>query len=87
MNNDTDLMTTAAELLGRGTPRRFDVALSEAGEELTTSFEVLEVDRADVIVDGRPRLNVDLGGNPGPVVVPGAGHQIRSGSTGTTKGP
>jgi hypothetical protein len=73
MNNDADLMITAAELLGRGTPRRFDVALSEAGGELTATFEVLEVDRADVIVDGRPRLTVDLGGNPGPVPVPGAG--------------
>jgi hypothetical protein len=73
MNDDADLMATAAGLLGRGTPRRFDVALSEAGGELTATFEVLEVDRADVIVDGRPRLTVDLGGNPGPVVVPGAG--------------
>jgi Peptidase family S41 len=73
MNNDADLMITAAELLGRGTPRRFDAALSEAGGELTATFEILEVDRADVIVDGRPRLTVDLGGNPGPVVVPGAG--------------
>ena len=42
MNNDADLMITAAELLGRGTPRRFDVALSEAGGELTATFEVLE---------------------------------------------
>jgi hypothetical protein len=25
------------------------------------------------IVDGRPRMTVDLGGNPGPVPVPGAG--------------
>ena len=73
MNDDADLMVTAAGLLGRGTPRRFDVALSEAGGELTATFEALGVDRADVIVDGRPRLTVDLGGNPGPVAVPGAG--------------
>jgi hypothetical protein len=73
MKDDADLMVTAAGLLGRGTPRRFDVALSEAGGELTTTIEALGVDRADVIVDGRPRLTVDLGGNPGPVAVPGAG--------------
>jgi hypothetical protein len=73
MKNDADLMATAAGLLDGGTPRRFDVALSETAGELTATFEVLGIDRADVVVDGRPRLSVDLGGNPGPVVVPGAG--------------
>ena len=73
MNEDADLMDAAAGLLGQGVPRRFDVVLSEAGGELTASFAVLGIDRADVDVDGRPRLTVDLGGNPGPVVVPGAG--------------
>jgi hypothetical protein len=66
-------MSTAAELLIRGTPRRFDIALSEADGKLTATFEALGIDRADVVVDGRPRLSVDLGDNPGPVVVPGAG--------------
>jgi hypothetical protein len=70
---DADLMVTGAGLLGTDTPRRFDVELSESGGELTATFEVLGVDRADVIVDGRTRLTVDLGGNPGPVPVPGAG--------------
>jgi hypothetical protein len=73
MNDDADLMVTAAGLLGKGAARRFDVGLSEAGGELTATFEVTGVDRADVIVDGRPRITVDLGGNPGPVPVPGAG--------------
>ncbi len=73
MNDDADLMVTAAGLLGRGAPRRFDVELSEAGGELTATYQVLGIDRADVIVDGRPRMTVDLGGNPGPVPVPGAG--------------
>jgi hypothetical protein len=73
MNDDADLMVAAARLLDKGVPRRFDVELSEAGAELTATFGVLGIDRADVIVDGRPRLTVDLGGNPGPVVVPGAG--------------
>jgi hypothetical protein len=53
--------------------RRFDVELSEVGDELTATFGVVGIDRADVIVDGRPRLTVDLGGNPGPVAVPDAG--------------
>jgi len=73
MNDDADLMVAAAGLLGKGTPRRFDVELSEAGGELTATFGVTGIDRADVIVDGRQRLTVDLGGNPGPVPVPGAG--------------
>jgi hypothetical protein len=73
INGDADLMITAAGLLDKGMPRRFDVALSEADGELTATLEALGIDRADVIVDGRPRLTVDLGGNPGPVPVPGAG--------------
>lgn len=73
VEGDVDLMATAAALLGRSEPCRFDVELSEAGGELTASFATTGVDRADVVVDGRPRLTVDLGGNPGPVVVPGAG--------------
>jgi hypothetical protein len=72
-NDDADLMVAAAGLLSKGAARRFDVELSEVGGELTATFGVLGIDRADVIVDGRPRLTVDLGGNPGPVPVPGAG--------------
>lgn len=30
------------------------------------------IDRADVLVDGRPRVTIDLGGNPAPTVVPDA---------------
>jgi hypothetical protein len=77
MNDDADLMVAAAGLLDKGMSRRFDVELSEVGEELTATFGVLGIDRADVIVDGRPRLTVDLGGNPGPVAVPGAGTPTR----------
>lgn len=73
MNDDVDLMVSAVGLLDKGVPRRFDVELSEAGGELTATFQVLGIDRADIMVDGRPRLTVDLGGNPGPVSVPGAG--------------
>ncbi|MFI0454303.1 S41 family peptidase [Actinomadura sp. 6N118] len=78
-NSDADLMTTAATLLGKGVPRRLDAELSEVNSELTVTFGVLGIDRADVIVDGRPRVTVDLGGNPAPVPVPGAGtpHTVR----------
>jgi hypothetical protein len=71
LNDDADLMATAAGLLGN--TRRFDVDLSEAADQLTATFTAVEVDRADIIVDGRPRLSTDLGGNPRPVPVPGAG--------------
>jgi peptidase S41-like protein len=72
LNDEADLMAKAAELLDKGAARRFDVELSEAGGELTATFQVLGIDRADISADGRPRLTVDLGGNPGPVPVPGA---------------
>ena len=73
LDDDADLMAAAAAVLAKGTARRFDVELSEAGGELTAVFGVLGIDRADVTVDGRPRVTADLGGNPGPIVVPGAG--------------
>jgi hypothetical protein len=73
LNDDADLMAAAAQLVEKSRPRRFDVELSEAGGELTATFAVLGIDRADIVVDDRPRLTADLGGNPGPVTVPGAG--------------
>jgi hypothetical protein len=73
MNNDADLMTTAAALLAKGKARRFDVSLTTTADEVTVTFDVLGLDRADVVVDGRPRETVDLGGNPAPVTIPNAG--------------
>ncbi|MGQ0838577.1 S41 family peptidase [Actinokineospora sp.] len=73
LDADAALMAAAAALLDQGKPRRFDVELAEAGGELTATFGVLGVDRADIVADGRPRLTADLGGNPGPIPVPGAG--------------
>jgi hypothetical protein len=72
LNDEADLMAKAAGLLAKGAARRFDVELFEAGGELTATFQALGIDRADISADGRPRLTVDLGGNPGPVSVPGA---------------
>jgi len=79
LNDEADLMATAANLLARNDPRRLDVELSEVEGELTATFSVLGIDRVDIVVDGRPRLTIDLGGNPGPVPVPGAGtpHTVR----------
>ena len=73
MHDDADLMAAAAQLLEKSHPRRFDVELTETGGELTAAFTVLGIDRADIVVDARPRRTVDLGGNPGPVSVPEAG--------------
>ncbi|GAA0905434.1 hypothetical protein GCM10009558_094620 [Virgisporangium aurantiacum] len=70
LRGEVDLMAVAAEMLGERTPRRFDVDLSTADGVLTVRFATLGVDRADVIVDGRPLLTVDLGGNPAPTPVP-----------------
>ncbi|HZM84695.1 MAG TPA: hypothetical protein VFC19_53925 [Candidatus Limnocylindrales bacterium] len=70
LHGETDLMAKVAQMLGRGKPRRFDVELSAADGQLTASFTTLGVDRADVVVDGQPRLTVDLDDNPGPISVP-----------------
>ena len=67
---DADLMAAAAGLLGKGVARRFDVELTETGGDLTATFSVLGVDRADIGAAGRPCVSVDLGANPGPVPVP-----------------
>jgi hypothetical protein len=72
MSDDADLMATAAGLLAKGRARRFDVALAVSNDEVTVGFDVLGIDRADVVVDGRTRETVDLGGNPAPVPVLGA---------------
>jgi len=72
-NDEVDLLGAAAALLARSRPRRFDVDLDEAGGELTATLATTGIERADVEVDGRTRLTLDLGGNLGPVAVPGAG--------------
>lgn len=79
MHNDADLMATAAGLLAKGKARRFEVSLTTTHEETTATFAVLGIDRADVVVDNRPRATVDLGGNPTPVPIPdtGTARQIR----------
>ncbi len=73
MENEVDLLAAAAALLARSAPRRFDVDLDESAGEMTVTFATAGIERADVVVDDRPRLTLDLGGAPGPVVVPGAG--------------
>ena len=70
LRGEADLMAAAAEMLDERPPRRFDVDLSTVDGVLTVRFATLGVDRADVIVDGRPLLTVDLGGNPAPTPVP-----------------
>ena len=71
LDDDADLMAAAVDQLEKAPARRFDVTLSEADSDLTATFGVLGVDRADIEVDGRPRCSADLGGNPGPVAVTG----------------
>ncbi|GAB2568558.1 hypothetical protein Aab01nite_44710 [Paractinoplanes abujensis] len=71
--DDADLLAAAVALLEKSPARRFDVDLSTAGGDLTATFGVLGIDRADIEVDGRPRCSADLAGNPGPIIVTGAG--------------
>jgi hypothetical protein len=79
LEDDADLFTDAAALLDELPRRRFDIELAEADGRLTAAFTVLGLDRADVIVDGRPRCTTDLGAGEGPLEIPGAtgGRQVR----------
>ncbi|XVV09693.1 S41 family peptidase [Actinoplanes sp. CA-131856] len=79
LEDDADLFAEAVKLLDELPRRRFDVVLDEVDGRLTASFSVSGVDRADVVVDGRPRCTTDLGGDEGPLAIPGAtgGREVR----------
>ncbi|GAA0486903.1 hypothetical protein Ade02nite_10810 [Paractinoplanes deccanensis] len=79
LEDDADLFAEAVKLLGELPTRRFDVELAETGGRLTAAFTVQGIDRADVIVDGRPRCTTDLGHDEGPLEIPGAtgGREVR----------
>ncbi|XVU22500.1 S41 family peptidase [Actinoplanes sp. CA-054009] len=79
LEDEADLFTEAVKLLDELPRRRFDVVLDEVDGRLTASFSVSGVDRADVVVDGRPRCTTDLGGDEGPLDIPGAagGREVR----------
>ncbi|NRQ36313.1 peptidase S41 [Nonomuraea sp. NN258] len=57
MHNSRDLLARAGRALGAGVRRTFDVELVGGGLRVTAA----QVDRADVLTDGRPRLSADLG--------------------------
>ncbi|TXK39696.1 S41 family peptidase [Nonomuraea sp. C10] len=64
-----DLLDRAGELLAALPARRLDVRVAGAADELTLRTGLL--DRADVYLDGRPRLTVDLTQETVTVTVPG----------------
>ncbi|MBL7499827.1 peptidase S41 [Frankia sp. CNm7] len=68
--DDADLMATAAALLRELPARRFDVELASSDDGLTVILGALGISRADVTVDGRPSLSIEVTGNPGPLVIP-----------------
>ncbi|MEV4343792.1 S41 family peptidase [Actinoplanes sp. NPDC049596] len=72
LEDDADLFADAVKLLAELPTRRFDVTLAETAGHLTAAFTVQGIDRADVIVDGRPRCTTDLGHDEGPLTIPGA---------------
>ncbi|MEU8820693.1 S41 family peptidase [Actinoplanes sp. NPDC048796] len=79
LEDDADLFAEALKLLDELPRRHFDVELAEVDGRLTASFATAGVDRADVVVDGRPRCTTDLGGGEGPLEIPGAtgGREVR----------
>ncbi|HEU0086044.1 MAG TPA: S41 family peptidase, partial [Pseudonocardiaceae bacterium] len=78
--DNVDLLERAAELLAGMPVHRVGVtATRDASGALTAVIEGTGVDRADVILDGRPRASVDLGATPETVTVPSvaAGQHLR----------
>ena len=78
--DNVDLLDRAAQLLAAMPVRRLDVTTSPDGEgTLTVQIDSAGLDRADLAVDGRPRVSVDLGAAPPTVTVPEvrAGQRLR----------
>ncbi|MEV4088508.1 S41 family peptidase [Nonomuraea fuscirosea] len=68
LHGNADLLARAGELLAGRPVRRLDVRVTGTGLTLSTRL----VDRADVYVDGRPAVSVDVTGPETTVTVPGA---------------
>ncbi|MFG1943036.1 S41 family peptidase [Nonomuraea sp. NPDC048826] len=64
-----DLLDRAGELLAALPARRLEVSVAVAADELTLRTRLL--DRADVYLDGRPRLTADLTQDTVTMAVPG----------------
>jgi hypothetical protein len=65
--------------------RKLDLDVTVTGSSLSIELDVAEVDRADIYVDGRPRLSVDTPAGPSAVTVtgvPGAQHVRAEGFAG-----
>ena len=65
-------MAHAARLIERR-GRRFEVELDESVDGLVASFEVENIDRADIYTDGRPRGSASLADGLRSTVVSGTG--------------
>ncbi|MGH3903425.1 MAG: hypothetical protein ACRDTE_04430 [Pseudonocardiaceae bacterium] len=77
---NVDLLEHAARLLADLPVHRIAVATTlDADGTLTVQIEGTGVDRADLAVNGRPRVSVDIGAAPETVTVPGvtAGQHLR----------
>jgi len=72
LKQGVDLMAHAARLIERR-GRRFEVELDESVDGLVASFEVENIDRADIYTDGRPRGSASLADGLRSTVVSGTG--------------
>ena len=79
LSGNTDLLDAAGQLLAGLPIRRLDVATSLAGNTLTVTLTVAEVDRVDVYLDGRPQRSSDISGTTASVTIDGAtvGQRLR----------
>jgi hypothetical protein len=85
INGNVDLLDRAGGLLAQMPVRRLDLAVTVTGSSLSVELDVAEVDRADIYVDGRPRMSVDTPAGHTTVAVtgvPGARHVRAEGFAG-----
>lgn len=71
LQDNADLLERAGQLLAAQPVRHLDARVAAAGEELALQTRFL--DRADVYLDGRPKVSVDLSQENVTVPVPGIG--------------
>lgn len=79
--DNTDLLARAAELLAPLPEHRIAVATAPGADgSLTVQLDGTGVDRADLLVDARPRASVDIGATPVTTTVPGVrpGQRLRA---------
>ncbi|MBO3752775.1 hypothetical protein J5X84_42570 [Streptosporangiaceae bacterium NEAU-GS5] len=71
VGQDADLLARAAEELSRMKPRRFEALVTEGPTGVAVTVDAHGVDRADIVLDGRPMASLDVGAGTVSTMVSG----------------